>query len=43
LCRHHHRVKQALGWWLEQSEPGVLRWRTPAGRTHTTTPTVYLT
>jgi hypothetical protein len=41
LCRHHHRVKQALGWWLEQSEPGVLRWRTPAGRTHTTTPTVY--
>jgi len=22
-------------------EPGVLRWRTPAGRTYTTTPTVY--
>jgi len=41
LCRHHHRCKQAKGWWLEQSEPGVLRWRTPAGRTHTTTPTVY--
>ena len=41
LCRHHHRVKQAQGWWLEQSEPGVLVWRTPAGRTHTTTPTVY--
>jgi len=41
LCRHHHRCKQAQGWWLEQSEPGVLRWRTPAGRTHTTTPTVY--
>jgi hypothetical protein len=41
LCRHHHRVKQAQGWWLEQSEPGLLRWRTPAGRTHTTTPTVY--
>jgi hypothetical protein len=41
LCRHHHRCKQALGWWLDQSEPGVLRWRTPAGRTHTTTPTVY--
>jgi hypothetical protein len=38
LCRHHHRCKQAQGWWLEQSEPGVLRWRTPAGRTHTTTP-----
>jgi len=41
LCRHHHRVKQAQGWWLDMPEPGVLRWRTPAGRTHTTTPTVY--
>ena len=41
LCRHHHRVKQAQGWWLEMPEPGVLRWRTPAGRTHTTTPTIY--
>ena len=41
LCRHHHRVKQAQGWWLEMPEPGVLQWRTPAGRTHTTTPTVY--
>jgi hypothetical protein len=41
LCRHHHRVKQANGWWLEQPEPGVLKWRTPAGRTHTTIPTAY--
>jgi hypothetical protein len=41
LCRHHHRVKQAQGWQLTQLEPGVLVWRTPAGRTHTTTPTVY--
>jgi len=41
LCRHHHRMKQAQGWWLTQPEPGVLRWRTPAGRTHTTTPTQY--
>jgi hypothetical protein len=41
LCRHHHRVKHAQGWWLVMPEPGVLRWRTPAGRTHTTTPTVY--
>jgi len=41
LCRHHHRVKQGQGWWLEMPEPGVLRWRTPAGRTHTTTPTIY--
>ena len=41
LCRHHHRCKQAEGWWLEQPEPGVLKWRTPSGRTHTTTPTIY--
>jgi hypothetical protein len=41
LCRHHHRCKQAEGWWLDQPEPGVLVWRTPAGRTYTTTPTVY--
>lgn len=41
LCRHHHRCKQAKGWWLEQPEPGVLVWRVPSGRTHTTTPTVY--
>jgi Domain of unknown function (DUF222) len=41
LCRHHHRCKQAEGWWLEQPEPGILVWRTPSGRTYTTTPTVY--
>jgi hypothetical protein len=41
LCRHHHRCKQAEGWWLEQPEPGVLKCRTPAGRTYTTTPTSY--
>jgi hypothetical protein len=41
LCRHHHRCKQAEGWRLEQPEPGVLCWRTPADRTYTTTPTVY--
>jgi hypothetical protein len=41
LCRHHHRCKQAEGWWLDQPEPGVLVWRTPSGRTYTSTPTVY--
>jgi hypothetical protein len=41
LCRHHHRCKQSEGWQLEQPSPGVLRWRTPAGRTYTTTPTSY--
>jgi uncharacterized protein DUF222 len=41
LCRHHHRLKQAEGWWLEQPEPGVLVWRTPTGLTYTTTPAAY--
>jgi len=42
LCRHHHRCKQAEGWRLDQPEPGVLVWHTPAGRTYTTTPTRYV-
>jgi hypothetical protein len=42
LCRHHHRAKQAQGWRLEQPEPGVLKWRTPSGRTYATSPTRYL-
>jgi hypothetical protein len=41
LCRHHHRCKQAQGWHLDQPQPGVLIWRTPAGRSYRTTPTVY--
>ena len=41
LCRHHHRAKQAQGWRLAQPEPGVLVWRTPAGRTYATSPTRY--
>jgi hypothetical protein len=41
LCRHHHRCKQAEGWRLEQPEPGILVWHTPAGRSYATTPTVY--
>jgi Domain of unknown function (DUF222) len=41
LCRHHHRCKQAEGWQLDQPEPGVLVWHTPAGRTYATTPTEY--
>jgi len=41
LCRHHHRCKQAQGWRLEQPEPGVLVWHTPAGRTYVTGPTKY--
>ena len=41
-CRHHHRNKQAPGWDLTQPEPGVMRWRNPSGRTHTTYPTKYV-
>jgi hypothetical protein len=41
LCRHHHQVKQARGWALQQASPGVLTWTTPAGRRYTTTPTSY--
>jgi hypothetical protein len=41
LCRHHHRLKQAEGWWLEQPEPGVLVWRAPTGLTYTTRPAAY--
>jgi hypothetical protein len=42
LCRHHHKCKQSDGWTLEQPEPGVLRWRTPSGRSYVTGPTAYL-
>jgi hypothetical protein len=42
LCRMHHRIKQAQGWKLQQPEPGILVWATPAGLTRTTTPTSYV-
>ena len=41
-CRYHHRNKQATGWRLEQPQPGIMRWHTPSGRTHTTHPTKYM-
>src|ERR1700678_2465899 len=41
LCRRHHQIKQAQSWKLEQPEPGVLVWTTPAGLTRVTTPTRY--
>jgi hypothetical protein len=40
-CRRHHKAKQAPGWKVEQSDPGVIRWALPSGRIHTTRPTVY--
>ena len=41
LCRRHHRCKQAQGWRLEQPQPGVLHWITPAGRHYVTVPGAY--
>jgi Domain of unknown function (DUF222) len=41
LCRHHHQVKQAEGWVVQQPELGVLQWTSPSGLTRTTRPTSY--
>jgi len=40
-CQRHHHAKHAPGWKLEQTQPGVMRWTTPSGRTYTTHPTQY--
>jgi hypothetical protein len=40
-CRRHHRTKQAPGWTTAQPAPSTVTWKNPAGRTHTTTATVY--
>jgi hypothetical protein len=40
-CKRHHHAKHAPGWHLEQTQPGVMRWTTPSGRTYTTHPTQY--
>ena len=43
LCRRHHQCKQAHGWTLEQPEPGVFVWVTPARRRYITGPKTYAT
>lgn len=40
LCRAHHRLKHLAGWDVEQSTGGVLRWRSPVGRTYVTEPAI---
>ena len=40
-CDRHHHAKHAPGWNLEQTQPGVMSWTTPSGRTYTTHPTQY--
>ncbi len=34
LCRSHHTLKHHSGWRVQQETGGVLRWISPAGRTH---------
>jgi hypothetical protein len=41
VCRYDHGTKQAPGWTLTQTEPGVMTWTTPSGRSYTTGPTCY--
>jgi hypothetical protein len=38
LCRHHHRLKHNTGWRMWQHADGVIRWRSPSGRSHDTHP-----
>jgi hypothetical protein len=40
-CRHDHRLKQHLGWTVDQLPDGTFRWTTPAGRSYDTEPTRY--
>jgi hypothetical protein len=40
-CQRHHHAKHAPGWKLQQTQPGIMRWTTPSGRTYTTRPTEY--
>jgi hypothetical protein len=41
LCRHHHQLKQQLGWLLIQTHPGSFQWQTPTGRIYQCTPDIY--
>jgi hypothetical protein len=41
LCRTHHQAKQAHGWRLDQTQPGIMTWTTPSGRRYTTGPSTY--
>jgi len=40
-CQRHHHAKHAPGWKLQQTQPGIMQWTTPSGRTYTTHPTQY--
>ena len=38
LCRRHHRAKQARGWRVSQTQPGVLTWMPPHQRSYQVQP-----
>lgn len=38
LCRKHHRLKHHTGWRMSQMPSGDIRWISPAGREHVTSP-----
>lgn len=38
LCRHHHVLKHQTRWNVRQLDDGHLRWTSPTGREHRTTP-----
>jgi hypothetical protein len=40
-CRSDHQLKQHPRWKLEQTQPGIFTWTTPAGRTCTIGPDTY--
>jgi hypothetical protein len=40
-CRTHHKIKQRPGWRLEQRQPGMFEWTTPAGRRYPVPPAEY--
>ncbi len=40
-CQRHHHAKHAPGWKLQQTQPGVMRWTMPSGRSYATRPTQY--
>jgi len=40
-CRTHHKIKQLRGWKLEQPQPGIFRWTTPAGHSYLVQPDPY--
>jgi hypothetical protein len=41
VCRREHQIKQRPGWRLDQPQPGIFEWTTPAGRRYQVTPDRY--